>query len=325
MPIKIYRRGNVWHYRGSVAGRRLRGTTGASEREDAEVIAAKIESRAWQSHIHGPETIITFAKAAILYRQAGKSVRYLEQVSAHWKDTLVRDITPGLVRQAALTIYPNAGPATRNRQAITPTQAVINHAAGLGLCAPIRVKRFTVPKREKDYATWAWVEAFMDHANPHLGALACFMFLTGARISEAVSLRWDDTDLANQTALIRQTKNSVERKAHLPGPLLTAMANIDGRNGKVFKYSTRSTARIQWDRAIKRADIKQMSFHACRHGFATALLRAGVDPVTVARLGGWKSAQHVFQTYGHAIQDQTLTDKIAPVWHEIDTTSKANV
>ncbi|TIP13235.1 MAG: site-specific integrase, partial [Mesorhizobium sp.] len=52
------------------------------------------------------------------------------------------------------------------------------------------------------------------------------------------------------------------------------------------------------------------SYHACRHGFATALLHRRIDPITVAKLGGWKSAQHVFQTYGHAMDDDTLADII---------------
>lgn len=45
--------------------------------------------------------------------------------------------------------------------------------------------------------------------------------------------------------------------------------------------------------------------------FATALLQAGVDPVTVAKLGGWKSVRHVFETYGHANDDTTLSDLIS--------------
>jgi len=53
-----------------------------------------------------------------------------------------------------------------------------------------------------------------------------------------------------------------------------------------------------------------LTFHSCRHGFATGLLRAGVDVVTVAKLGGWKSPAHVFQTYGHANDDVTQTEKL---------------
>jgi integrase len=51
-----------------------------------------------------------------------------------------------------------------------------------------------------------------------------------------------------------------------------------------------------WRRACKRAKIAPLSFHSCRHGFATALLQAGVDPVTIAKLGGWKSVRHLFET-----------------------------
>jgi integrase len=66
-----------------------------------------------------------------------------------------------------------------------------------------------------------------------------------------------------------------------------------------------------WRRTAERAKIIPLSFHSCRHGFATALLRAGIDVVTVAKLGGWKSARHVLETYGHAMDDPTLTNLIS--------------
>ncbi|MCP4384673.1 MAG: tyrosine-type recombinase/integrase [Hyphomicrobiales bacterium] len=47
-----------------------------------------------------------------------------------------------------------------------------------------------------------------------------------------------------------------------------------------------------------------------RHGFATAMLQARVDPVSVAKLGGWESSQQVFATYGHATDDMTVTDRL---------------
>lgn len=311
MPLNIYRRGKIWHYRGTVNGERLRGTTGTADRKTAERIANGIEAAQWKSDLDGPESVLTFTQAATKYLKAGRPSRFVKLVSDYWKDTRVKDITSGAVRNAAIVLCPNAKGATRNRHVIVPTQAIINHAAELGLCSPLKVTRFAVETKRKKPITWEWVQAFMAHANPHLGALCCFMFLTGARVSEAINLKWDDVDLVKRRALIRQTKVGAERWAHLPAPLLVAMANIEGeRTGKVFKYSTRDTAKPQWNKAIKRAGIEYLTYHSCRHGFATALLHKKIDPITVSKLGGWKSPQHVFSTYGHAMEDDTLADII---------------
>lgn len=310
MPIKLYSRGDIWHYRGTVAGRRLRGSTGTSDKARAQHIAAEKEARQWKGHLNGPASVLTFAQAAMQYRSAGKSTTFLVPVEDYWKDKPVLEITAGAIRQAALTLYPSGGPATRNRKVIVPTQAIINHAASLELCPKVSVERFKVVKREKEPATWEWIETFMAHANPHMAALACFMFLTGARVTEALSMTWEDVDLPAGKALIRQTKVGSERRAHLPAVLVAAIANIPDRADTVFKHRTRQNAGHQWHAVIASAGIKPLSFHACRHGFATAMLQAGVDPVTTAKRGGWKSPAHLFATYGHAMDDETVTERI---------------
>lgn len=314
MPLTIYRRGEIWHYRGTVAGRRIRGSTGTSDKRRALEVAAQREEREWKSHHYGPETVLTFADAALLYRQADKPTRFLAAVEDYWKETPVRKINSGAVRQSAIALYPKASGATRNRNVIVPTQAIINHAASLDLCQHLKVERFPVTTKRKEPITWEWVEKFMEVASPHLGALACFMFLTGARISEALSVTWSDIDLQQRRAIIRQTKVGDERRAHMPPVLVAAIANIPSNrepDEKVFGYSSRSTAKPVWRAACKRAKIKTLSYHACRHGFATAMLHAGIDPITVAKLGGWKDAKHVFATYGHAMEDDTLADRIS--------------
>jgi integrase len=311
MPLKIYQRGGVWHYRGTISGRRLRGSTGTQSKDIAEQIKADIEAKAFKGNLYGPASVLTFARAAILYRNAGRSTRFLDKIERHWKETLVKDITAGAIRTAALELYPKAGAATRNRQVIVPTQAVINHAAESDLCPAIRVKRFKVDAKVKTPATREWVESFAAHANPQLAALAYFMFATGARVSEALAVQWDDVDLKARTVLIRQTKIKVDRKAHLPQAVIVAMANVPKLKDRgVFLYATPTAAQNGWYAAIGRAKIARLSFHCCRHGFATSLLRAGVDPVTIAKLGGWQSAALVLSTYGRANDDPTITDRL---------------
>jgi len=313
MSLKHFKRGEIWHYRGTVAKRRLRGSTGHADKEKALQFIAKIEHDARNRHPDGKQETLTFAQAAIMYLNAEKPDRFISRVAAYWKNTPVRNIKSGAIRQSAIVLHPKASGATRNRQVIVPTQAIINFAASLDLCGQMKVSRFPVVTVEKEPATWEWVQAFMAVASPHLGALACFMFLTGARVSEALAVRWSDIDLASRRALIKQTKIGAERRAHLPPALVAAIANIPSNRepgAKVFKYSSRDTAKPLWRAAIKRAGIKPLSYHACRHGFATAMLHAGVDPITVAKLGGWKDAKHVFSTYGHAMHDDTLADRI---------------
>lgn len=313
MPLKIHRRHKIWHYSGTVAGRRLRGSTQTQDKANAQRIAAEKEKAAWTSHLDGPAASLTFAQAATAYRLAEKPIRFLAKIEDHWRDTPVREITAGAIRQSAFRLYPNAGPATRNRQAIVPAQAIINHSAELDWCSPIKVKRFPVVTKNKEPVTREWAEAFASHASPHLGALCLFMFGTGARISEALAVTWGHIDFANATALVRQTKVNDERIAHLPPRLVAAIRNIPSNrdpNETVFQYVSRDTARPVWNNAIKRAGIKRLSFHSCRHGFATAMLHAGIDVVTVSKMGGWKDVAQVVRTYGHAMTDRTVTNAI---------------
>lgn len=311
MPLKLYKRGSVWHYRGTVAGRRLRGSTKSEDKDTAARITTEIERKYWRSRLDGPQAVLTFAQAAILYRSAGKPTRFLEKIEDHWQNTLIKDITAGAIRQSAIELYPRASDATRNRQAIVPTQAIINHAAEMELCPPIRVRRFKTEHKTRKPVDLEWVQRFTSVARPHLAALAWFMFQTGARISEALRVTWDDVDLSARTVRIGQRKTKSERIAHLPPEAFAAIANQPRSRRRVFLYGSRMAGHKAWKTAVKRAGIDWRSFHCCRHGFATELLRAGYDVVTVAKVGGWRTPRHVLETYGHAIEDRTITNALS--------------
>ena len=315
MPLKLYLRNGVWNYRGTIGPAerrsRLRGSCKTADKDIAARQIVEIETTYWKGHFDGPGAILTYRRASQLYRAAGKSERFLSRIEDHFKDTLVKDITAGAIRQMAIDLYPKCTAASRNRQGIGPAQAVINFAAESELCSPIRVKRFKIDAKVKDPVTLEWLEPFMANANPAIGALALFMFLTGARIGEAVAVQWEDVSLNGCTVLIKQSKVSTERVSHLPTRLVAALANLPRVNDRpVFVYQHADDIVRAWHGTIKRAGIKRLTPHSCRHGFATGLLRKGVDVVTVAKLGGWKTAAQVLKTYGHAINDITLTDRL---------------
>jgi integrase len=311
MPLKIFKRpgSTVWQYRGTLAGRRFRGSTGATDKETATRIASEVENKFWRRGLDGKEKALTWPKAVALYLQAGKSTRYLVSLSRYWGDVKVADLNAGCIRQAAMDLYPTAKNSTRNTQVITPTLAVINHCAELQLCQPLRMKRLKIDTKVKKPVTLEWINVFRSHADRvDIGVLALFMFATGARVREAFAVRWDDIDLRKRTVLIRQTKLGSEREAHLPTDLLLALANLP-RDREPFAIPY-TTARDAWDRTARAAGIELLTFHSCRHGFATALHHKGVGVKTIAKAGGWKSAQHLFNTYLHADTDPTVTDRL---------------
>jgi integrase-like protein len=294
MPLKLYKRRtrdgrDIWHYRGTVAGHRLRGTTGTTDRKVAARIASEVENRHHKRHLDGPQEVLTFPQAVVLYLKAEKSDQYLGKIEDYWKDALVKDMTAGAIKQSAIDLYPGCSGATWNRQVITPTQAVINHCAGLELCSPIRIKRFEFETAIKTPVTLEWLDALCAHARPVIKAIVLTMFATACRFCEAHRLDWPDLDFKNRTVRIRDTKTKKQRIAHMPQPLLVALANLP--RDKAPFYRSETTLRRHWDEDVATTaeavpGFERLTFHCCRHGFATNMLHKGVDPKTAASLGG---------------------------------------
>ena len=250
-----------------------------------------------------------FEDAVVSYKRAGGDGRFTHLLTNYFAGTPVRDILPGHVQDAARAIYPTAKPATRNRQALTPASAIINHAAERGWCGIIRIKRFPEDKVTRVAATREWLDAFMAEAEPEIAALALFMFTTGARISEALSLRWEDVEGRN--AHIRKTKSGAGRDCILSREVSLRIVALVPVNGRVFRYASRRWVYTKWQAACTRAGIPYIRPHqAGRHAFATEMIvRHGVDPMTTAKLGGWASTR-MLDRYAHPEGLEGVVDKV---------------
>lgn len=314
MPLEIYRRGKIWHYRGTVGPngrrRRLRGSCRTADKATAERYTSEIETNYWKGHFDGPAAILTFERACLNYKAAGKSDRFLDLPREKFGQTLVREITPQAIQAFTMEHFGHCAGSSRNRMGIQPIVTVINHNAKSGLCSPLKVERYKEDKREVREASMEWIMAFRRVAPPLLWSYALFMFLTGARPSEALAVdREKDLDLQRALVTIRETKVSKERVSHLPPLLVATLANMPVVEGRpLFGYRYYDHMKGQWDFYARKAKIEALTPKACRHGFATTLLRRGIDVVTVAWLGGWATPAMVLKTYGHAIKRRDLTN-----------------
>lgn len=315
MPFKVYRRddrGGVYYYSGTVNGERVRKSAETTDRALAEDIAAKHEWQLRRAAVHGPEAVLTFGDAVALYVEAGKSGKHIRPLFDRWEKTAVKTITPGEVKKAARELYPKAKPATWNRQVLTPARAVVNHCAELGLCHPIRIKRFKEAKPIRKAVDRDYIDRFMDHAPPRLGCLLLFMHQTAARISEAVSLTWNDIDLPAGTATFGKTKNGDPHVAYLTVEMVAMLANLPKDKHKVFGYGSRQSVYEVTKKTCKKAGIPYLGTHQPgRHSFATQMIIGhGLDAKTVADVGNWKSVRVLLENYVHTSDPRGIVNEV---------------
>ncbi|WP_084437990.1 tyrosine-type recombinase/integrase [Shinella sp. HZN7] len=250
----------------------------------------------------------TFAEAAQSYVHHGGEGRYLKRVVAYFGDRTLATIFPFDIRQMALSLYPDHSGATRNRQAIAPARAVMIHAYERGWCGLLRLRRFKeeAPRRKKP-ASQAWLHAFARQCHhdglDNLACLVLFMATTGARVSEAINLRWSEVDFAQRTALLLKTKTERNSPRTLTDEMINRLSQLQpGKKAeeRVFRYACRQSVNTRIRAVCQRAGISYKSSHACgRHSFATNALDLGLDIKTVMHAGRWRSSAVFLGVYVH--------------------------
>jgi len=124
-------------------------------------------------------------------------------------------------------------------------------------------------------------------------ALTRFLVLQGVRISEALSLTWEDVDLEEKTAsiILLKKREKVKRIIPLHPKVIEALKEYKGqRKGKIWRMT-----RIAVYLFYKKFGLHP---HIFRHYFGTALLKSGVDLETARRALG-HSTYSVLQIYLH--------------------------
>ncbi len=164
-----------------------------------------------------------------------------------------------------------------------------------------RVKILPQPLARKEVARLISVTSNVKHRTLLMTAYA-----TGLRVSELVCLTPADIHSDRGLIFVRQGKGGKDRYTLLSPNLLAALrdyyrSEFVDRNRKspwLFAgqrlnqhYSERSTQQV-FDAAKEKAGIKHgRGIHCLRHSFATHLLEAGVDLVSIQRLLGHSSLQ----------------------------------
>ncbi|MES5483633.1 site-specific integrase [Bradyrhizobium sp. INPA03-11B] len=243
MPLKLFppRPGKTpnWTIRGSYMRVPVDRSSGTPKRAAAQRELDRIE-KAIERGEYPPRPAVkdapTFLSAAVSYLKAGGAKRGLKLLIQHFGETPLDQIDQAAIDEAAVLLYPDVQPITRNGYVYTPVSAVLHHAG-----ISITVRR---PKGYKGKARTLFLlppDAFAiikaaDQVDAEMGRLLRFLLYTGCRIGEALALRWERVSIDDRLAYIETSKNGDPRTVKLRSELCELLAPHRRAEGKVFRF-----------------------------------------------------------------------------------------
>jgi integrase len=318
VPLKLVppRKGKTpfWYVRGTYLGQFVDRST----KTDRKAVARKFIEK-WQREIERGEFAVenqpTFLSAAVHYLKHDGHARPVPRLIEHFGEKPLRQIDQAEIDAAALALFPNHSPATRNREVYTPVSAILK---GAGF--ETKIKR---PKgsRGRELTGWLWPEQAerifkaADALDLEFGLLCRFLCYTGLRLKEATAqFKIEHLRLAEGFAYIPTTKNGEPRAVFLPSHLVAALANhprgLDRPGKQVFRWHKGGRLYNLLKKAAKNAGVAlpdREAFHVFRHTYGTWMRRyAGSDTKGLVSTGAWKSEQSASR-YAHAVVSEEAT------------------
>ncbi|MCA2012426.1 site-specific integrase [Cereibacter sphaeroides] len=308
MPLKLFKRGQIYYIRGTVAGCSVYESTQLGDKRAAEIYRARREAEIIERGAFGRAVTLTFAEAALTYMQSGGEARYLGRIIEHFGPRFrLADVDNDAVNRAATALYPEAAPATINRQLITPISAVFQLAAEDGKVSARRFRRRKEPSARLRWLTPEEAETLLANCDGRLLPIVAFLIGTGARTGEALGLTVQHLHLETRQAHVGITKNGDGKMVEFPdrtGRLMAASglpeagAVFRTPKGKPYRLTSAAGDRLggqikgAFDKARIAAGLDDaVTPHTLRHTFATWHYAVNRDLVLLMERGGWKRAE----------------------------------
>lgn len=327
MPLKLYpphtRKSPYWSIRGTYLGVAVERSAKTTRRAVAAKLKRTIETEieAGQYNARPEPSAPTFLSAAVAYLKAGRKAKGVAALIQYFGETPL-PIEQAAIDAAAIELKPNVTPATRNVYVYTPISAIQHYA--LGDKAP-KIRR---PKGSKgrvvtDYLLPADASAIIAAAEAidlEFSALLRFLLYTGARLGEALALRW--SELSEGIARVRETKNDDPRAIGLRADL-NALLEARRPEGEPYKCVFRFRQGGHLKHLLMRAKLAALgldcprrrptgwkqppnrlafaNFHTFRHTYATWMRRyGGLDEIGLVATGNWRDPRSA-RRYAHAV------------------------
>ncbi|MBM3469148.1 MAG: DUF4102 domain-containing protein [Alphaproteobacteria bacterium] len=154
-----------------------------------------------------------------------------------------------------------------------------------------------------------------------LAAIRMLMY-TGCRLSEILTLKWEDVFLREGYIHLKDSKTG-EKRIPLNESAKTVLASLSQEKGNpyIFVGSKPGTCLVTlqdaWSKIRSLANLEDVRIHDLRHTFASLAIKQGVDLYTVSKLLGHKNIATTTR-YAHLEMKQLLkaTNVVDQIWQE---------
>jgi integrase len=319
MPGNLYRRGETWWGRITVAGREYRRSLRTSDRAEAKRRLARWLEEIRRSSFYGAARLswkaavtryVSEVMAGAVKPSTGRrylvSFRQVDPVlGGLYADEITRKVLADLIsarkRQGATN-------ATINRD-LTAISAVLGACIDWGACEenPARAvsrKKLTRERREPIRPpTDEEIERLCAAVPPMVARLVRFLLQTGMRQEEAVSLEWSQVSLGRREVTLYRTKTSRPRVVSLTEAAVGTLLGTPRYIGSPYVFWHGEGRRYlnfpTWFVKLRNRAGVRFRCHDLRHRYAVDWLKAGGDIYALSRQLGHSSVSTTEIYLGH--------------------------
>lgn len=217
-----------------------------------------------------------------------------------------------------LRVERNYQPASVNRH-LNTLRSFYKYATRKGwtkenVVAPI--DQLKTPKKERTYMDVKEYEVLVQAVqHPTIRTVIQFLFYTGLRITECLSLTLEDVNLEEETIFVEHGKGNKQRKVPISPKLLPILeaykSSIRPKTDSQYFFALAKTGRVSdvyvnrvlHETTRKLGWKKTITCHVLRHSFASNLVKNDVHIVHIQKLLGHADLKTT-SVYVHANQEQ---------------------
>ncbi len=324
----LYKKGELWgidYYDGC---RRRRKLVGSSKSQAKRELSKRKEERACGRSEDSPRVEdLPFDQFAERYREDARVTKRgfrnesyrIDQICEFFGKCKLSALTGGHGQQFKMHTSRRVGPAAANRLLGNLKHMGSSAVAWNNLSTnPFKdLKLLKVPKRPERILTKEEENRLLASCSqvraPLLLTSVLIALNTGMRKGEIHGLRWEHVDLPNRFISVWNGKtNESDRRIPMNEVVFELLTHLSQQPKDEFVFpSPRKKGepfrdpKVGFMKAVQLAKIPHIRFHDLRHTFATRLVRAGVDIVTVQHLLGHSNIK-MTSRYAHSDADAKM-------------------